>query len=263
MHKHGYNETLKFNNFSGYYGSIPDGYGGFDWSNVFYASASDFQNQCDTGWTNVCRGNGEAWIYDYGVVITANPKETFNLQSMIAASAWSNDQSWEFISYTYSNGRLTQKASDIFTVGETAQHVNFSTLGNKGDFTKISAFAVEVLSYGSPGNTCTYGVATYGVQLVFDNLKVHWNGKIPAGHSEFAHVRAHAHHPVISMLPVFHPQSGISDHGQSGGHAGGGAVSNHASWHSQLASLDATLGHHDGGGLTEQFALPQPEHFGT
>ncbi len=264
MHRHGHNETIKFNNLSGYYGSIPDGYGGFDWSSdILYVSASDFQNQCDTGFTNVCRGSGEAFVYDYGLVVTANPKETFNLQSMIAAAAWSSNQSWELIGYTYNNGVLAEKGDIQIKIGQTAQHINFSKL-DKGGFTKISVFAFEALSYGSPGNSCTYGAGTYGLQLVFDNLKVHWNGKIPGGHPEFARgSHLHAHHPVIAMLPVFHPQSGISDHGQSGIHAGGAAGNSHGTWHSQLVSLDAALGHHGAGGLTDQFALPQPDHFGT
>jgi hypothetical protein len=210
-----------------------------------------------------CHKYSVAWIYEYGVMESANPKETFSLKSMVAASAWCGDQKWEILSYNIGeNGDFVEKASDVITAGQTAQKINFAKLGH--GFSNISAVAFSVVSLGSPGNSCTYGTAEYGVALAFDELKVHWNGKIPGRHLEFANgPRPHAPHVIASPAAMQARQDALPGHSEVHNHSGGGAAQNGGTWHSQLTSLDVALGHGGGGGLTAQFALPQPEHFGT
>jgi len=269
-HHHGHNETLTFNSFSGYYGTVPNGYGGFDWSGVYYINETYWQNiktnWCDTGYQNVCDSNGVAYIYDSGLIESSQLSETFTLKSMITASAWNSNAVWDVKSYSYSNGSLTLKASDSLTVSQTATKLNFAKFGAKGDFTNISAVFFELASTGSYGNTCSYNGGTSGPQIVFDNLKVHWNGKIPTGHGELrgGHmVMPHAHNAVVAHLMMPNERSeatsshpGASDHSAGTHHDIGG-------YHSMLTSLDAALGHDPGHGLTSQFVLPQAEHFGS
>src|SRR5215469_9390382 len=180
-------ETLGFNSFSGYYASLPAGYGGFDYSNVQHLNATYFENVkttwCDTGYQNVIQGAGEAFTYQFGIFETANLNETFTLQSMVAASAWETYQNFQFITYTYEKHKgFVLKAKDTIVFSQTAQTVNFAKIGSKGDFTDISGLVIAA-GTGSYGNTCSYGKGTTGYQLAFDNLKVKWNGKIPTGHS--------------------------------------------------------------------------------
>ena len=55
MSKHG-KETLNFTGFSGYYGFVANGYGGFNYSgDVLYMNTSLFANEpwCDQGYVNV------------------------------------------------------------------------------------------------------------------------------------------------------------------------------------------------------------------
>lgn len=273
---HGKQETLGFNgfdNFSGhYYGpmSANDGYGGFDYgTDVFFMNRSTwtspngvgYQNGwCDTGYQNACHGKGDVWIYQTGVMESANLKETFSLKNMIAAASWSDDQPWRFSSYVYKNGTLHLKASDTIYIGQTAQRINFLKIDGKGAFENISAFTIQMEGYGRLGNTCNDGTGAYGTQLVLDDLKVRWNGKVPvggaAGHHQMLvppHLGYHKH-PTVMPVPGHEHPSQPAHAGQSVGapHENGSGA-----YHTQLLLL-----HHDPG-LTGEFALPQPEHFGT
>lgn len=259
-------ETVKFNGLSGYYGSLPSGYGGFNYTLVNYLNASYWENVqtnwCDTGYQNVISGPGEAYIPGTGLFESANLKETFSLIGMVAASAWETNQPVTFNTYVYSRGNLKLKASDTVYFSQTAQTVDFATLGGKGDFRNISAVTVFV-GAGSYGNTCTYGRYSYttGYQFAFDNLKVRWSGSIPRGDTgklftkglhvngshEAAHVAAHLieGNDHRGGADVIHP--GLPDHHPAAG------------YHSQLLSLPD----HDPGGLTSLFHSPTIEHFGT
>jgi hypothetical protein len=277
MNKHGANETVGFNNLhSGYIGnyygylSTHQGYGGFNYAeDILFMNRSTWtapdgigyqSGWCGTGFQYACEGKGEAWIDKSGFMESAKPTETFTLKSMIAASAWDTDAKWEINSYTYSDGTLMLKASDVLTISQTAEKVNFAGLGGKTDFRDISAVSFVLMAKGGGGSTCnTVGQPTYGYQLSFDNLKVHWNGKIPKG-GHVLPAATHAHHHV-SPLPI-PPVRAALDHAAA--QSADDAHHDPGSYRSQIASLDAALGHADpGAGITDQFALPQVQHFGS
>jgi len=254
-------EILGFNGFSGYYGSLAAGYGGFDWSSIDYLNATYWENQktnwCDTGYQNVIGGAGEGYVYKVGELQSSNLKESFSLTSMVAASAWETNQPWTFNTYTFSKGNFTHKASDAIFIGQTAQKINFAKIsGGKTDFHNIAAVTISA-GYGGPGSSCTYGAGTYGFQLAFDNLRIKWNGAIPDGRNAGADQRGHVAHPhhqaahlAAQMTELSHLASGTGHSAASGHHADAG-------YDTQLLSLPG----HDSGGLTTQFHIPV-EHFG-
>jgi len=258
---------LNFSGFSGYYGAMSahDGYGGFNYlDDVLYMNQSTWTKPdgagyingwCDTGYQNVAaaaKATSLAWIYEYGVMETDSSK-TFTLESFLATASWSANEEWNVISYTESNGSLTEKGSqDIY--------VNFSkadTFKFKGkDWKGISAVAFSIVTEGSPGNTCTYGSAVYGVQMCIDQLKVKFAKKADLKHNGgnlqtpymLHHQHNAAHVAAISQ----------ATHDISATHLNNGSSSHHqtdSGYHSQLLSLS-----HDTG-LTSQFHLPSVEHF--
>jgi hypothetical protein len=266
-------ETLGFNGFSGYYGSISAGYGGFTWGDVQYLNATFWEKQktnwCDTGYQNVIKGAGEAFTWNvngttsYGLFESANLSVTFSLKSMVAASAWETDQPFDFRSYTYKAGHgFTLKASDTVYLSQTRQMINFGKIGKPGDFNNIAVLEI-VSGTGKYGNTCTYGSDGYtlGNEMAFDNLKVKWNGKIPTGHGKLVttglavHDHGRAVHAAAANLvsddvhhdanPAAHTGAAIQSGAQSG-------------FHTELLSLGAHAGD-----LTGQFQLPPIEHFGS
>jgi hypothetical protein len=261
-------ETLQFNSFSGYYASIPAGFGGFDWSDVDYMNATfwkvEHPDWCNTGFQNVLRGAGEAFTWNnngyvsYGVF--ENTTETFSLKSMVAASGWETAQPFEVKSYTYTTGEgFVYKAGITVYLDQTSKTLKFSKLGKPGDFNNVSL--IEVISgYGKFGNTCSYGPYGYttGNQMAFDNLKVVWNGTIPkangrvllpgpvrfgvshGGHIATPHLVSGAHHDANPMI-----------HASSGSPPGS---------HSELQP--GSLVHSHAGDLAAQIQPAAVEHFG-
>ncbi len=257
---------FNFTGFSGYYGTMSahDGFGGFNYESDFlYMNSSTWTKPggpgyvngwCDTGYQNVAaaaKASGVAWIYDYGLMESASG-HSFKLESFLAASSWSANQSWEVISYTDNNGSLTEKGSmDIKTTFSKAQTFKFKGADWKG----IAAVAFEFLSYGSPGNTCSYGVASYGLQMVLDQVKVKFSKKADLKHDggkllspyQMHHNVAGAH--VAAAAHVAHIDASHAANANSAVHH------TDTGYHSQLLSLG-----HDSG-LTSQFHLPAVEHF--
>lgn len=277
MAKHHGTETLTFEGFSGYYGSVPQGYGGLIWSDVDFLNASYWQNVktnwCDTGYQNVVSGNGLAYTWgnqdaqSFGYFASMNPTHTFNLVSMVAASAWETNQPFTFISYVYKPfAGFVVKASVNLELSQTAQKIVFADLpslsSQSGDFQDISAIRiVSGAQGGSYGNTCSYGTSehTYGNELAFDDLKITWDGGIPhgRGHLPARPLLAGSHHngaPVAHLVANLHIANGHAA-------GGAGAHSHHdtGGYHTELLSLSG----HDPSGLTAQFHLPAIEHFGT
>jgi hypothetical protein len=271
MPKH-HSERLNFAG-SGYYGALSseDGYGGFnyiDYMEYLNASYWNILGWCYSGYQNVTDASkgatGCAYVYEDGLMESANLKETFSLTSMIAASAWDTDAVWYVNSYSYAHGALKLKASDTMTISQTATKIDFAKLGRAGDFKNISALTFQLKDMGSAGYGCTdtaYGGATYGVQFAFDALKVKWNGKIPTGGGHHKLVLppglASHHHLVanpwgLDQHGAAQPDTGAANHNAAAHHAG-------SAYHSQLLSLSE----HDPYGLTAQFHLTAPEHFGT
>src|ERR1700722_4065273 len=274
MSKHHGTETLTFEGFSGYYGSVPQGYGGFVWSDVDYLNDSYWQNVktewCDTGYQNVLDGNGLAYAWgkedkqSYGYLRTNNIKETFSLVSMVAASAWDSKQPFTFNSYVYEpNKGFVKKASVVLYFGQTAQKLDFAHLpvptAVSHAFSNISALRI-ISQSGSYGNTCSYGSGhpTYGNQLAFDDLVVKWNGAIPHGARQQPGrpLLANQHHrgtPAAHVVNLHPTQPHAADDAS--------AASHHATvgYHAELMSLPGE----NATGLTSQFHLPDVEHFGT
>jgi hypothetical protein len=100
MAKHGTIENLTFNNLSntcGYQMSCPDGYGGFNYESDFLFmnrstwtapdGAGYLNHWCDTGYQNVCHGGGIGWVYEYGIMESERPNESFSLESLLAAAS--------------------------------------------------------------------------------------------------------------------------------------------------------------------------------
>jgi hypothetical protein len=265
-------ETLRFNNFSGYYGSISQGYGGFKWGDIDFMNATFWEDQktnwCDTGFQNVIKGAGEAFTWDTNgftsYAVFENTKETFSLKSMVAASGWETDQTFDFNSYTYTRGKgFHLQASDQVIVSQTAELINFSKIGKPGDFKNLAA--VEIVSgSGKYGNTCTYGRYGYtlGNNLAFDDLNVQWNGKIPKSDGKFitTGLANHAHGRAVHIADAHlvsgnaHSATGVALHADSAT-----PPSVQTGFHSELLSLGTA----HGGALTSEFQLPAIEHFGT
>jgi len=267
-------ETLTFEGFSGYYGSLPQGYGGFVWSDMDYLNSSYWQNVktnwCDTGYQNVLDGSGLAYTTgpanesSYGYFRTENIKETFNLVSVVAASAWETNQRFNIIGYTYVPHKgFVEKASVSVYLSQTAQMINFAHLPSpttiSNPFSNISA--VRIISHtGTYGNTCSYGAGhpTYGNELALDDLTVKWNGTVPHGAGKQPGMpllsEQHHHGSPAAQLVNFHPASAHAAEGES-------AASHHGADNYQAELL--ALPGQDSGGLTAQFHLPGTEHFGT
>jgi hypothetical protein len=267
-HHHNKGEVLNFSGFSGYYGamSAQDGYGGFNYLDDFLVMNAStwtkpdgvgYENGwCDTGYQNVAaaaKATSLAWIYEYGVMESYSSK-TFALESFMATASWSANEAWDVISYTESNGYLTEKGEkEISVTFSKAQTVKFKGADWKG----IAAIAFSLVSEGSPGNTCTYGTAEYGVQLCIDRLKVKFSNKADLRHNGgnlqtpyMLHHQQHngAHVAAVSQaahdISAAHWTDSNSAHPQTDG-----------GYHSQLLSLGNDTG------LTGQFHLPSVEHF--
>jgi hypothetical protein len=274
MAKHPTQETVNFNGYSGYYGSIAQGYGGFAWGDIDYMNPAFWQtehtNWCDTGYQNVLRGAGEAFTWNnngstsYGVFETSDTSETFTLKSMVAASAWETDQPFDFRTYTYTKGQgFVLKASDTIYLSQKKEMINFAKVGKPGDFKDVAA--VEVVSgTGKYGNNCSYGRYGYttGNEMAFDNLKVQWNGQIPKKHGPFiTKGLAIFNHGPAANIAAPHLVFGSANNGaDSGAHTNSAvAPGDHNALHTELPSP----GSPHAGNLTGQFSLPAIDHFGS
>jgi hypothetical protein len=238
--------------FPGYYGSMSsqDGYGGFNFTGlVEYLNTPYFSRTtwCDNGYTNVAAATGAytlSFIPYYGTMVSAKPTESFTLSSFVAASAWCTHQEFTITTYTYANGTFTEKGSINEYLSQSAQTIKLGKLGR--NIAEIH-FATDGL--GAAGNTCSYGAGTYGYQLVWADVKVKWNGKIPT--SNGLHTLPGHHHVAPHAAQIAH-----AAHVASATHQGSAHHTN-SGYHSQLLAFG-----HDPGGLTAEFNLPQTEHFG-
>jgi hypothetical protein len=260
MNEGSHHKGLNFGGFQGYYGymSYYDGYGGFNYAdNFLYMNQSTWTKPngigyqygwCDTGYQNeasMSHAKSLGWIYEYGVMESATG-HSFTLKSMNVAASFSNDALWNIISYTEHHGQLRVKAVDPLYVSYTGAQVDMSTLGHPGDFQKIAAVAFQMVSYGKPGNTCTYGYAVFGVQLAVGDIKVKWSTAADldknAGRLMTPWMLTHPSYPTP------HP----------------GALEHHLDTGTHQA--DTHHGHGTGGGETsaltaaEQFQLPAIDH---
>jgi hypothetical protein len=252
-------ETLTFNSFSGYYGAVPDGYGGFDWTDIVYFNntKSGGPEANDEGFHDAIRGRGEAGFGadSGGSFESANLSETFNLKSMLADSGTGSGVPIIFTSFTYSDGELKQKARDVLDVTPTVQRIDFATIGAKSDFQNIVAVYMSV---GSAKYGHHYGHNAIGNGMVFDNLKLQWNGNIPGGELSVGSRQTMPHIPHVVATHL----SALAEN-TCGGPNPEQAMA-HSNYHSALTSLDFALGHFGThADLTSLFALPEPDHFGT
>jgi hypothetical protein len=183
-----------------------------------------------------------SYVYDYGNMVSSVPTESFSIKSFVAASAWSTNQEWTVTTYTYANGSFTAKGSENIYLSQSAETVKLGKLGKN-----IAEISIRLDNLGSAGNTCSYGAGTYGYQMVWGDVKVKWNGKIPASVGHHNIPVAH-HHIAPHAAQIAHTGHVANAAHQSGAH--------HTSsgYHSQLLSL-----HHETG-LTSHFNLPQVEH---
>ncbi len=267
---HGHKETLHWSG-TGYYGllSTENGYGGFDYnSDCLYMNQSTWTapggrgyefRWCDTGYQNVlAMGGGTClgWIYENGLMDSASNR-SFTLDSVIAASAWNTDAVWDIETYTRQGHRLVLKASDKLTISQTAEKIDFAKFGHKGDFTDIAAVRFKLIDTGRYGNSCSYHGGRTGFVLCLDAMKVAFSGKAAhaAGNTGLRLSGPSPHHEHVAALAASHAWHGAAmDESHNPpphtGHPENG-------YHTQLLSLGQDAG------LTDQFALPRPEHFGT
>ncbi|HEY2446072.1 MAG TPA: hypothetical protein VGI20_10070 [Rhizomicrobium sp.] len=249
--------NLNFEGFNGYYNNLyHTGYGGFDWFNMLELNNSLIKELgfCDTGYNNALHGQGEAvavettsFMYTYS--------QTFNLRSGVFASAWDTNQPVHIYAYDSS---FSLKGSIEVNLSQTPTTIHFGNYGK--EFKNLAEIKITV-GNGQAGSTCTYGQATYGYQIAFDNLKmtVHALGTVRPTHGAFLRsMTHHSAHPFAALPTHEHASDHAcgADH-QTAGHFGP------ASYHSALNSLDAALGHNDSASLTSRFVLPHLEHFGT
>jgi hypothetical protein len=248
-------KALNFQGFSGYYGymSYHDGYGGFNYlSDLLFMNQSTwtdpngvgYQNGwCDTGYQNeaaMSQAQSLGWIYLYGGMESANG-HSFTLKSMNAASSFSDNAVWNVISYTERNGHLRIKAVDAITVSYTGEHVNFDTLGHRGDFRNIAAVAFQMVSYGNPGNTCTYGYAVFGLQLAIGGVRAKWSKTADLGN----------HGKLLTPWLLQHASQAVPIAGASGLHV-----------HSDAGQpADLLRGQDHGHSLAAGHHAPLVEHF--
>ena len=248
------NERLTFNGFSGYYGAVPNGYGGFDWRDVDYINNHLAAQTSDEGFQDAIRGRGEAGFANNagGYFVSANLSETFSLKSMLAASGADTGDPVIFSSYVYKDGKLTLKAFDVVYISPQVEKIDFATLGHKGDFQNISAVSMAVGSARYAGH---YGHDAVGGGMIFDNMAVTWNGKTPEGKLTSSHGGFFPRH-IVHTLAANWATGPSQDDGSGPGSIG-------SQYHSTLTSLDIALGDSvSHGGLTGEFALPKPDHFG-
>ena len=183
--------TLNFGGYSEYYNymSYYQGYGGFDWyADIFYMNQSTWTDQngfgyqagwCDTGYQNeaaMSDATSLGFIYQYGLMESAKG-HSFTFDSMNAAASFSKNAVWAVTSYTEQNGSLYPKATDEFKVSYTGRHLDLAKLGKPGDFKDIAAVAFQMVSYGHPGDICTYGYPVVGAELAIGNVTVTWSKK--------------------------------------------------------------------------------------
>ena len=262
-------ERLNFSGFSGYYGFMSghEGYRGFNYfSDFLYMNQSMWTNPngtgyiygwCDTGYQNeatLSNAQSEAWIYQYGLMESAS-KMTFNLKSMNVAASFSNDALWNITSYIEKHHQLVAKAVDQIDVSYTGEHLTMSTLGKAGDFNNISAVSFQLVSYGTPGNSCTYGTPVIGLQLAIGDVKVTWNKGSQAKHQA----------PLLTPYLLHHQMHQPAGHLTAAQHAVHGGIdagsAHHGDPHHNSTAYHSELlppGHESG--IAAQFELPIPEH---
>jgi len=245
-------------NYGHYYGYVPNGYKGFDFSVLYYYPKHGLplvDQQEHTGYGNDEVGNIIAFSpaednvsNGYGWAAFYSPtKETFTLLSGDFASAWDSKQTIKFT--TYRGDKVV--AADYITVHHAEQTIDFAGYGN--DFKNITKLRFETNYKYAFNLSGKYGK---GWQVVVDNIKGRWNGPEPGA-------RDTQRHPHIAQ-PLFGPAS----HGivlalaANNHHTNFDFDASHGAYHSVITSLDGSLGHHDGG-LTAEFSLPGSEHFGT
>jgi hypothetical protein len=252
--------SVTFDGFSGYYGFMSSyngtkSGGGFDWSDFYYFTSEGVNAYYPgetTGYNQDLHGSGEGftaatanYYHGHGQGYIESPsKETFNLKSGEFASAWDSSIEVYFISF---KGSKEYKSVEV-TLSQTPTKVDFAKYGK--DFQKITG--LEIYSTWKGHVSSQYGA---GYQIVVDNLKATWNGKLPGAHHNSAH---HVAHGVLGAMAAHsHGAAGLSS---VGGHGSAGTGEHGAGFHSVITSLDGALGHHSGGSLTSEFTL---EHFGS
>ena len=250
-------KALNFAGFKGYYGymSDHDGYGGFDYSdNFLFMNQSAWINPngpgyqagwCDTGYQNeaaMSHAKSLAWIYEYGVMESATG-HSFTLKSMNVAASFSNDAVWNIVSYTEHNGALRVKAVDPLYVSYTGAYVDLATLGRPGDFQHIAAVGFQMVSYGTAGNTCTYGYAVFGVQLAVGDIKVKWSKSADL----------HSNGPLATPWMLLHPSHTVPTAGAGLQH-GESETGQHASAEHAGAVHDPAFA------VAHNFQLPAVDH---
>lgn len=235
----GTREKISFDNISYLYND----YGGMDWIDFelmkrqLTVQASDN----DTGFGNVPYRNGEVITigYDDGATyanfLSHGGQATFNLRSgwfaspsihygvLIEASRYNDHGVLTPAGYLYVYVPPSGMRIDFANYGKTFKHINF----------------IHIFSFDH--------------YVAMDNLKVTFNGPIPAGH-EHGFAPGHPHHPPHIAGRAAPPVE--LKHWGDGMHAS-------PDYHSQILSLDAARDH-SADGLTDRFALPAADHwFGT
>lgn len=249
-------ETLNFGGFPGYYNymSYYQGYGGMNFfADFLYMNATTWTapngvgylyGWCDTGYQNEVAMSGASSlgvIYQYGIMESAS-HHSFTLETMNAASSFDRHALWHVISYTEQGGSLVTKATDTLKVSYHGEQVNLASLGGPGDFKNIAAVAFQLVSYGRPGDKCTYGYPVVGPQLAIGDVALTWSKKadLPHGNGKLPTPYL-LHHPAFAV-----PHLTASHHGVN-------SPTEHHQYHQDSAGHDP--------GISSQFHLPAIEHF--
>jgi hypothetical protein len=243
----GTSEKVTFNGQapSNSYGYVSSGYDGFVWADVLAMGRQYVdEHEPDTGFASTLRGEAVGYTAPIGYGAFYNLSQSFTLKSAIFASAWDSKQPVVVAGYGYDGGVLQKEGSVVLYLNQTAQTVNFAHYGKA--FKNLALVLISVY----PGIAGKQGY--YGYQVAMDNLRVRWDGPIPAHHGPVRDWHGHeASHMRFVHCDLAHAASHAQDRGAHD------ASTTRYAYHSQLLSW----GHDPGSsGLAAKFTLPAVEH---
>lgn len=147
--------------------SIPDGYGGLTWINLFVVNGVGYPNGGGFGAGVVSASNvvynGYEYYNGYEDVAAVTAGSPFNLISAYLTAAWNDNQQFVVVGYTGS----TLTYTNIYTLSATNP-----TLIN------FNYFGVNAVYFGTFGGTHHPGYIDYGEYFVMDNMIVSTNPAI-------------------------------------------------------------------------------------
>ncbi|KHE92683.1 MAG: FecR family protein [Candidatus Scalindua rubra] len=138
---------------------IPNGYGGLDWSNMYYLNGSTYAGGGDTGYNNgLVSGTKVAFnAYANDGTITKSSAGTFDLAGTYASAAWRDGLQVTFTGYK-DDAQLFNTTVTVDHTGPNWQALNFT--------------GIDMLKISTSGGTEVSGLDGSGAHVAFDNFAV-------------------------------------------------------------------------------------------